>query len=83
MADAGFRVEAERIAEDIIQETLGKVYRTRRLITRLHLLQSRKLKQKTGQNFAKMYDHLARRGFSYDTASAAIRRVWSERDSGL
>jgi regulatory protein len=79
-----FELKQKGIAEDIIRETLDESLPDEdELAYQAALLQSRKLRQMDWAEFRrKMYDHLARRGFSYDAANAAVHRVWSERDSG-
>lgn len=79
-----FELKQKGIAEDIIRETLDEnLPDEEELAYQAALLQARKLKQTDWVEFRKkMYDHLARRGFSYDAANSAVRRVWSERDSG-
>jgi regulatory protein len=78
-----YELKQKGIAEEIIRETLEENLPDEdELAYQAALLQSRKLKQADWAEFRKkMYDHLARRGFSYDAASLAVRRVWSERNA--
>ena len=78
-----YELKRKGISEEVIRETLDESLPDEdELAYQAALIQSRKLKQSDWLEFRrKMYDHLARRGFSYDASDSAVRKVWSERDS--
>jgi len=80
-----YELKQKGIPEDVIRETLEEsLPDEEELAYQAALLQARKLKHTEWTEFRKkLYDHLARRGFSYEAANTAVIKVWSERDSGI
>jgi regulatory protein len=64
---------------DIIAEALSESHNEDEAAYRAAMAQARKVRTTDPVEFRrKMEAHLARRGFSYDTAREAVARVWSE-----